>query len=71
MPALYSHFVGHAVSVHDVVVADLRQLFQRRLTAQAAGELQLLQEMIQDVTLDDTQRQAGKLLRERQPPPHV
>jgi hypothetical protein len=48
-PALFSHLAG---SVHAVVTTDLRGLFQRRLTAQAATQLQLLQDLLNEVNLD-------------------
>lgn len=51
MPALYSHFIERATSVRDVTSTALRGQFQRRLTTQAATELDRLSEMLQDVTL--------------------
>lgn len=53
-PSLFSHLAGRAGSVHDVATADLRVLFQRRLTAQTTDELQLLQGLLHDVSLDDS-----------------
>jgi hypothetical protein len=52
--ALHGQFAGHSDSVHDVVHAELRGLFQQRLTAQAATEFQLLQELLHSVNLDYT-----------------
>jgi len=53
MPALYSHYTGRVVSVHDVVSTGLRALLQRRLTTQASEELAQLENLLLGVNLSE------------------
>ncbi|XP_066324143.1 uncharacterized protein [Miscanthus floridulus] len=54
MPALHSHYAGRATSVRDVVTTGLRNLLQHRLTVQVATGLDHLEELLQEVSLDET-----------------
>jgi hypothetical protein len=54
MPALFSHYSGHATSVHDVMGVDLRSLLQWRLSTQANAKLQQLDDLLRDVSLDNS-----------------
>lgn len=54
MPALFSHYSGRATSVHDVMGVDLRSLLQQRLSTQANAELQQLDVLLRDVSLDNS-----------------
>lgn len=53
MPALYSHHTRVAAPVREVVQADLRSQFQRRLSTQAAEEIRQLTQMLQGVVLTE------------------
>lgn len=57
MPAIFSHYNGRAASVCDVVTTGIRNLLQRRLTAQASVELLQLEELLLDVSLDESHDQ--------------
>ena len=46
LSALYSHYVARGTTVRDVVRANLRDLFHRRLTPQASVEVDQLSEML-------------------------
>ncbi|XP_066358280.1 uncharacterized protein [Miscanthus floridulus] len=52
--AIYNNFHGRAMSVHDVMEAGLHNLLQHRLTPQAATELQHPEDLLQNVSLDDS-----------------
>lgn len=54
-PALHSHYAARARSVHDVVRSELRDMFQPRLSTQAAAELGALTQLLQDVALNNDQ----------------
>jgi len=57
MPAIFSHYNGRAAFVCDVVTTGIRNLLQRRLTAQASAELLQLEELLLDVSLDESHDQ--------------
>jgi hypothetical protein len=52
MPALFSHFEGRATSVREVVDTGLRSLMQRRLAAQAAADLDQLEDLLLNVSFN-------------------
>ena len=54
VPALHSHYCGRATSVRDVVDTGLRSLLQHRLTGQATAELNYLEDLLQEVSYEDT-----------------
>ena len=64
MPALFSHFVGRATSVRDIVHGGLRNMLQRRLSSQAAADLQLLDTLLMDVELDNAPDQRSNLFQD-------
>jgi hypothetical protein len=53
MPALHCHAIGALSSVHDVVTSGVTTVLQRRLTPQAAAELEDLNVALADVMLSD------------------
>lgn len=50
-PALRTHFIVSAPSVRDVVCTGIQNMIQQRLTPQAAREKELLETMLEEVSL--------------------
>jgi hypothetical protein len=52
LPALYSHCTKKDASVRDVILSQLNDAFVPRLTSQASSQLQQLQEIVAQTTLE-------------------